>query len=414
MPYLYSSLTLDFALSTKPQEPSAGNAGTSTIEAQPQFGAVTVTPGSVVLSSAAAGILSFQNKKIPMPIGGTLPVNNLAPGDYQAQMTYADGSVETQAFNVTQGSTVKVAFTVEPPPTRVTGWKDYNTDNGLADDWVYAVTISGSTVYAATHGGLSVSADGGKSWKNYTTANGLGDNWVRGVAVAGSTIYAATENGLSISTDGGVSWKNYTSANGLGANSVNRVTISGTMIIAATDVGISISTDGGLSWKNSAANGLGYGVNCIVVSNSTFYAATEAGLSVSTDRGASWTTYTKANGLGDTPVQSVAVSGTNIYAATDGGLSVSIDGGYSWKNCTTAEGLGYISATSVVISGLVVYAGTHGGLSISTDQGVSWKNYPTPSVDGDTDNDILGLAVSGSRIYVANGRGISVSNGSSQ
>ena len=73
------------------------------------------------------------------------------------------------------------------------------------------------------------------------------------------------------------------------------------MIIAATDAGISISTDGGLSWRNSAANGLGYGINCIVVSNSIIYAATEAGLSVSTDRGESWTTYTKANGLGDTP-----------------------------------------------------------------------------------------------------------------
>ena len=61
-----------------------------------------------------------------------------------------------------------------------------------------------------------------------------------------------------------------------------------------------------------------------------------------------------------------------------------------------------------------MYAGTTYGLSISTDRGESWKTYPTPTVNGDTDNDILGLAVSGSRIYAANGRGISVSTGSSK
>jgi len=36
------------------------------------------------------------------------------------------------------------------------------------------------------------------SFTNYTTANGLGDNVVKGVYVSGSTIYAATEDGLSI------------------------------------------------------------------------------------------------------------------------------------------------------------------------------------------------------------------------
>jgi hypothetical protein len=38
----------------------------------------------------------------------------------------------------------------------------------------------------------------GLSFTNYTTANGLGDNNVRGVYASGSTIYAATDGGLSI------------------------------------------------------------------------------------------------------------------------------------------------------------------------------------------------------------------------
>ena len=63
---------------------------------------------------------------------------------------------------------------------------------------MYGVFASGSTVYAATGGGLSISTNGGNSFANKTTANGLGHNIVRGVFVSGSTVYAATEGGLSI------------------------------------------------------------------------------------------------------------------------------------------------------------------------------------------------------------------------
>jgi hypothetical protein len=38
----------------------------------------------------------------------------------------------------------------------------------------------------------------GLSFTNYTTANGLGNNSVRGVYASGSSIYVATEGGLSI------------------------------------------------------------------------------------------------------------------------------------------------------------------------------------------------------------------------
>ena len=52
---------------------------------------------------------------------------------------------------------------------------------------------------------------------NETTANGLGSNTVNGVYASGSTIYAGTAGGLSISTDGGSTFTNKTTANGLGA-----------------------------------------------------------------------------------------------------------------------------------------------------------------------------------------------------
>ena len=72
---------------------------------------------------------------------------------------------------------------------------------GLGSGIVNGVYASGSTVYAATAGGLSISTDGGLSFSNKTAnANGLGSNSVRGVYASGSTVYAATSGGLSFCT----------------------------------------------------------------------------------------------------------------------------------------------------------------------------------------------------------------------
>jgi len=75
--------------------------------------------------------------------------------------------------------------------------------------------VSGSTIYAATHGGLSISTNGGTAFTNHTTADGLGDDTVNGVYVSGQIIYAAT--------NGGTAFTNYTTANGLGDDIVNGV-----------------------------------------------------------------------------------------------------------------------------------------------------------------------------------------------
>ncbi|MFN8492594.1 MAG: choice-of-anchor D domain-containing protein [Caldilineaceae bacterium] len=72
------------------------------------------------------------------------------------------------------------------------------TVNGLGNNYVSGVYASGSTVYAATQGGLSISTDGGTSFTNKTTVNGLVSLTVNGVYASGSTVYAATEGGLSI------------------------------------------------------------------------------------------------------------------------------------------------------------------------------------------------------------------------
>ena len=63
---------------------------------------------------------------------------------------------------------------------------------------MYGVYASGSNIYAATDGGLSISTNGGSSFTNYTTTSGLVGNQVRGVYASGSNIYVATLGGLSI------------------------------------------------------------------------------------------------------------------------------------------------------------------------------------------------------------------------
>ena len=100
-------------------------------------------------------------------------------------------------------------------------------NSGLASGTVNGVFVTGTTIYAATNGGLSVSTNGGTSWTNYTTTNGLASNFTNGVWASGSTIWVGTGSGVSESTDGGTTWTTFTTANGQGSNLVNGIAAKG-------------------------------------------------------------------------------------------------------------------------------------------------------------------------------------------
>ncbi len=70
--------------------------------------------------------------------------------------------------------------------------------DGLGSNFVRDVYAVGSTVYAATDGRLSVSADAGNTFVNKTMADGLGDNGVLAVYAEGSTIYATGGGALHL------------------------------------------------------------------------------------------------------------------------------------------------------------------------------------------------------------------------
>jgi len=335
--------------------------------------------------------------------------NTLADGDkIKVEMTSNDACA-SPALATSDEITMTVTTPITNGPTCDT-YTNKTTADGLGSNFARGVHAVGTTVYAATISGLSISTNGGSSFTNYTTANGLGGNFVNGVYAVGNTIYAATGSGLSISTNGGLNFTNYTTANGLsgGDNFVNGVYAVGNTIYAATGSGLSISTNGGLNFTNyTTTNGLGnnlvYGVYAV---GNTVYAATPGGLGISTDGGSSFTNKTTADGLGSSSVRGVYAVGTTVYAATTSGLSISTDGGNTFTNYTTAAGLGNNFLRGVYAAGTTVYAGTDGGgLSISTDGGSSFTNITAPAIGASSN--VYSVYATESTVYVATDGGVS-------
>ena len=196
--------------------------------------------------------------------------------------------------------------------------------------------------------------------------NGTGNYTVQGVFAVGSTVYAATLGGLYVSTDGGNSFTQR-DASSSAANDVY-ADDSGSTIYIASDGGLKISTNSGASYvtKDAVTGGLlANKVNDVYAVGSTVYAATEGGLSITTNDGTTFTDRTTVNGLGDDIVHGVFAVGSTVYAATSGGLSISTNGGDTFTNRTTANGLGSDVVRGIFAVGSTVYAATSGGLSIS-------------------------------------------------
>jgi hypothetical protein len=339
----------------------------------------------------------------------TVAAGTPAPGRGPVDMAVAASQARTVGGRV--GAASALTFT------------NRTTADGLGANPVSGVYVVGSTVYAATTGGLSISTNGGVTFTNDDTTSGLGSSFVNGVYATDDTVYAATaptsddSGGLSISTNGGVSFSNRTTANGLGSNDVFGVYAVGSTVYAATTPtsddsgGLSISTNGGVSFTNRTTDD-SLGSNTVIrvyATDDTVYAATTGGLSISTNGGATFTNRTYANsGLGSTFVWAVYAVGSTVYAATLGGVSISTNGGATFANRTTANGLGSNGVEGVYVVGGTVYAATDAGVSISTDGGTSFTNYTT--ADGLGSNDVFGVYAVGGTVYAATNGGLSISN----
>jgi formylglycine-generating enzyme required for sulfatase activity len=114
-PWISSNLTRDFmfvagkatALSPQPGDK----------QGESDWGEVVVSPGSLSLTVATAGTVTFNGKSKALPAGATVSMANVTPGDYPLSVAYADGQSETQTVRVEPGQTATVAFSYKPAPS---------------------------------------------------------------------------------------------------------------------------------------------------------------------------------------------------------------------------------------------------------------------------------------------------------
>jgi len=381
-------------------------------------------------NSIGTGTVSSGVATLTVTVGTLATGNNIITAKYAGDGSYSPSTSNSLTEVVSSsGSTTSGSGGSGSGGSSSLPFTNYTTTNGLGSNHVMGIALSGTTIYAATQGGLSVSANGGQSWTNYTTTSGLGSNWVNGVYVdASGYVYAATKGGLSISTNGGASWTNYTPLTL--SSDMYATSVYGTYIYAAGEGGLVVGTltNGVPTWGAvyTNANSLGNTwVNGVAedISGSPVYVATQGGLSASASGAASlyngtatWTNYDSpyAPGMPTSWINGVSVFGSTIYGATNSGLIFEMPygglpsvGNSLWNVYTTANGLGSNVVYGVSAYREVICAATAGGLSISTN-GSAFTNYTTTSGLGS--NTVYGGAVSISdgTVYAATAGGVSI------
>ena len=269
----------------------------------------------------------------------------------------------------------------------------FTTADGLADNWVEAITVDsgGRLWFGMQDSGVSVLDHGGTpfdkgddTWITFTTADGLASNYVYAIAVdGGRRLWFGTGGGVSVLDYGGTpfykgddTWATLTTADGLADNSVYAITTDGgNRLWFGTWGGVSVLDDGG----------------------TPFYKGDDT-----------WTTFTSADGLADNAVLAIAVdSGGRLWFGTDGGgVSVLEDGGTpfdkgddTWKTFTTADGLANNRVYAIAVDGRQrLWFGTSRGVSVLDyggtpfdKQGDTWITFT--SADGLASNYAKAIAV---------------------
>lgn len=88
------------------------------------WGSVTIAHGSMTVSMAASGTISFNGTSRSLPAGSSMTIDNIAPGDYAPTVAYADGHTETVAVHIDPNAMAKATFTYQPPkdaPASISG-----------------------------------------------------------------------------------------------------------------------------------------------------------------------------------------------------------------------------------------------------------------------------------------------------
>jgi photosystem II stability/assembly factor-like uncharacterized protein len=315
-------------------------------------------------------------------------------------------------------------------------------DLGLSSGQVCALTVEGSSVFAAFGEGVRISNDGGAHWGE--TGAGLPTNRVTAFGFVDTTLFVGTSRrGVLASPDGGDVWTTLNQE--LSNLEVSSMTVSGTKVYIGTTGGsvfrrdtsdrrwisggnalanlpilaigrtaatlfaaaglrgVFYSPDDGGNWLNGLGSvvdvkGTEY-TSFAVRQGYIFGGSLNAGVFRSTDNAITW--LRKNGGLGNLSVRSLVVSGVTLYAGTSAGVYRSNDDGESWQPAGVS--LNGLTVTSLAVSSGTVIAGTSGaGVYVSTDQGNTWQsaNQGIPPVT------VGVLATDGERVYAATALGV--------
>jgi ligand-binding sensor domain-containing protein len=280
------------------------------------------------------------------------------------------------------------------------GWK---VDSLPTPKSVFCFRVSGENIFAGTFEGIYLSTDYGTNWAELNT--GLTDEFVRALAIDGSNIYAGTDNGLVfLSVNNGLNWTNVSSFGGNSYPRIREIAVLENRVFVATPQGVYVSSDNGASWVEFNS-GLPQTINyCFAVSGSNIFAGTEGGgVFLSNIYSTTWTAVN--NYLASPNVYSLFISGTNLFAGTDKGIFLSSNNGTNWNEVNS--GLISTDVYTIAVSGSNLFAGTwRNGVYLSSDNGTLWNAVN----NGLTNTNIRSLALSGVNLFVGtDGAGVFLS-----
>jgi hypothetical protein len=204
----------------------------------------------------------------------------------------------------------------DPTAPKWAEWTRFTTQDGLGDDYAYAMACDHRGRIWVGHLNHGVSCYNGQRWQNYEVIGGLSSpgtlsgplgERVFHIAVCPTDgdVWIATNAGISRYSDKNDTWSYYTRAEGLPSDQANSIAFDadGNVYVATQCDGIAIAgaSDGYKSWRQvsgpyrepTAPKGQGLPsnlINDILVSRrGVVYAATDTGLACSSDSGQSWT-----------------------------------------------------------------------------------------------------------------------------
>jgi photosystem II stability/assembly factor-like uncharacterized protein len=232
------------------------------------------------------------------------------------------------------------------------------------------------TVFFGHHGGLLVSANGGRDWESTSLTNA--DAMALALPASNPQVmYAAGHDVFFKSTDGGATWESV--GTNLPGTDMHGFTVdpenADHVFAHVVGFGVFDSEDGGSTWTllSDAVPSSTFNLAVGEDSQTLYAAAGEAGLLQSVDGGQTWSSLPEGPDAGALAVTYVRADG-RVYVTTLGpvaGLYFSEDDGLTWTFAGLKEIILAIAVSPLDPNHLIV-VNNAGEVFASRDGGISW------------------------------------------